>query len=278
MKKKIESIIVLCLVLLVPLIVYADDDIECGPNATWELNGNILRIHGTGKMYNYSSSSDVPWDSYKKDIKSVVIDSGITTIGNYAFSWMPSLSTVIIPNTVTTIGETSFGHKVSLSKLIIPEGVTKIDRFAFSHASIKTIYLPRSLVSIDTGAFYNIGKLTTIYYAGSSSDWNHVSISKSGNSAINDADLICDVPVPINYDLSSMKVITLPSMLEKIQDEAFENLACEAIIIPTNCTSIGSHAFRNCKNLKYVRVSAGTEIAPDAFEGCENVVIDRIEE
>ena len=78
--------------------------------------------------------------------------------------------------------------------------------------------------------------------------------------------------------LSSMSVIHLPSMLTMIEDEAFENLTCEAIIIPNSCTSIGNYAFRNCKNLKYIKVPAGIDIPSNAFEGCENVVIDRTAE
>ncbi len=75
--------------------------------------------------------------------------------------------------------------------------------------------------------------------------------------------------------LNNMSVIRLPNMLTTIEDEAFENLACEAIIIPSNCTSVGHYAFRNCKNLRYIKAPANLEIPADAFEGCENVVIDR---
>ncbi len=78
--------------------------------------------------------------------------------------------------------------------------------------------------------------------------------------------------------LKDLAVIRLSANLKTIEEEAFEGLACEAIIIPDGCTSIGSHAFRNCRNLKYIRVPAGAEIAPDAFEGCENVVVARIAE
>ncbi len=78
--------------------------------------------------------------------------------------------------------------------------------------------------------------------------------------------------------LNNMTVLRLPGMINVIEDEAFENLACEAIIIPDGCISIGSHAFYNCRNLKYIRVPADTEIASDAFEGCESVVIDRVTE
>lgn len=86
----------------------------------------------------------------------------------------------------------------------------------------------------------------------------------------------------LNFDPNKIKlsslVLYLPSMLTTIEDEAFENLACEAVIVPNGCISIGSHAFRNCKNLKYIRVPANIEIAPDAFEGCDNIVIDRVTE
>ena len=75
--------------------------------------------------------------------------------------------------------------------------------------------------------------------------------------------------------LKDMSLINLPSMLTSIEDEAFENLSCEAIIIPDGCTSIGSYAFRNCRNLKYISAPAHLEFSLNAFEGCENVVIDR---
>jgi len=75
--------------------------------------------------------------------------------------------------------------------------------------------------------------------------------------------------------LQEMTVLHLPDMLGKVEDEAFENLACEAVIVPEECTTIGSHAFRNCRNLKYIRISQEIEIAEDAFEGCKDVIVDR---
>ena len=78
--------------------------------------------------------------------------------------------------------------------------------------------------------------------------------------------------------LNDMSVMQLPCKLTTIEDEAFENLNCEAIIIPSTCTSIGNHAFRNCKNLKYVQVLSSVTIPKDAFEGCGHVVIDRVSE
>jgi len=76
--------------------------------------------------------------------------------------------------------------------------------------------------------------------------------------------------------LGDMDVLRLPEDLETIGVSAFENLACEAIIIPDSCISVGNNAFINCKKLLYVRVPAEAEIAQGAFNGCDNAVIDRI--
>ena len=57
-----------------------------GSNLTWTLDSDgVLTISGTGAMKNYTSSSRAPWYSRRDKIISVAIDSGVTSIGNYAF-------------------------------------------------------------------------------------------------------------------------------------------------------------------------------------------------
>ena len=66
----------------------------CGQNLTWNLTNSVLTISGTGAMDNYfyesdygSSNNDVnaPWYSYGRRVDTVIINEGITKIGNYAF-------------------------------------------------------------------------------------------------------------------------------------------------------------------------------------------------
>lgn len=83
----------------------------CGDNLTWELTADsVLTISGTGTMTNYSSksSSRAPWYSNRSSIKSVVIEEGVTSIGNYAFNACSGLTSVTIPNSVTSIGNMAF--------------------------------------------------------------------------------------------------------------------------------------------------------------------------
>lgn len=76
--------------------------------------------------------------------------------------------------------------------------------------------------------------------------------------------------------LKDMSVMRLPNMLAAIEDEAFSNLACQAIIISENCTTIGEYAFAGCTDLLYVRIpDSVTSYPANAFEGCNaNLVID----
>lgn len=78
--------------------------------------------------------------------------------------------------------------------------------------------------------------------------------------------------------LKDMKTMLLPSGLLSVEEEAFCELNCEAIIIPYGCTTIQSKAFAECDNLFYVFIpSTVTNISEDAFEGCNNIIIDRQE-
>ena len=68
----------------------------------------VLRISGKGNMKNYTGSSDVPWYSVRTTIKSVVIESGVTSIGSSAFYYCSSLTQIEIPSGVTSIGSDAF--------------------------------------------------------------------------------------------------------------------------------------------------------------------------
>ncbi|GHT02240.1 hypothetical protein AGMMS49525_05420 [Bacteroidia bacterium] len=92
---------------------------DCGsPNAaavTATLNGGTLTVSGSGNMADYSSGT-APWYGSRTAIAAVIIDNGITSIGNYAFEDCP-MTIVIIPNSVSAIGTEAFGYCTGLTSV-----------------------------------------------------------------------------------------------------------------------------------------------------------------
>ncbi len=93
-----------------------------GPNVKGVIEGETLTISGTGNMNDYSSTSS----SRFGNITEVIIEEGVTSIGDYVFCNCTSLTTVTIPNTVTSIGGAAFQNCIGLTSVTIPNTVTSI--------------------------------------------------------------------------------------------------------------------------------------------------------
>ena len=127
MKKLFGLMIVFSLIAVIFMFpVMAENQNSCGENLTWVLDDyGVLTISGTGDMFEFQYPSDVPWYNDQWLINKVVVESDVTSIGNYAFFWDTGvfyekedvLRSVIISNTVTQIGEQAFGNRVALTSI-----------------------------------------------------------------------------------------------------------------------------------------------------------------
>ena len=156
---------------------------QCGADVYWSLDDNgTLTIWGTGPMTNFTytdnDESNRPWHSERESIRKVVIEEGVTSIGNFAFSFC-NVGEVTIPSTVTSIGRRAF-MGTPLSSVVIPEGVKTIGENAFWRCtSLQTVTVPASTTELgnhafDTGEYYDGSyhtQLTDIYYGGSRQQW-----------------------------------------------------------------------------------------------------------
>ncbi|MDE6671560.1 MAG: leucine-rich repeat protein [Ruminococcus sp.] len=101
----------------------------CGDNLTWKLENNTLTISGMGNMYDYEDYPE--WYYYRNDIKNIIIENGVTSIGRIAFSYCDSFTSVTIPESVSIINQYAFSECNSIKAITIPENVTVIDDYAF---------------------------------------------------------------------------------------------------------------------------------------------------
>ena len=136
----------------------------CGENATWTLSGDTLTISGTGEMKNWAGISDyTPWYSSHNSIKTVIIQAGITSIGDHAFDSCYYLTSVTIPNSVTSIGKDAFSCCYNLTSVTIPNSVTSIGDDAFDQcSSLTSVTIPNSVTFIGDGVFYYCYRLRSV--------------------------------------------------------------------------------------------------------------------
>ncbi len=125
-------------------------------------------------------------------LTSITIPEGVTSIANNVFSNCTGLTSVTISDSLTSIGNSAFSGCTGLTSITIPDGVTSIGGYAFKNCSgLRSIIIPSSVTSIGYDAFDGCTNLQTVYYGGTSTQWNNISI-EIGNYYLTSATLICD--------------------------------------------------------------------------------------
>ena len=212
-------------------------------NVSWTFDSDTgtLTFSGSGKI-TYSWKDDVT--EYETGVSTVVINDGITSIGEWAFKDCDSLTSIAIPDSVTSIKMGAFENCDSLI----------------------TITIPDSVESIVTDAFYNCNSLTSITVDSNNAKYSDIDGILFNKDKTN---LIC---YPEGKKDTSY---VIPDSVESIGYEAFytcHNLT--SITIPDSVTSIGDRAFRSCNNLTSITIpDSVTSIGDRAFDYCNNLTI-----
>ena len=270
MKKRILSMMLALsmMVSFMPIIASAATSGTCGDNLTWKLDNGTLTISGTGEMKNYSGNlnQSAPWHSNIKSIKSVVIEKGVTNIGDYAFSWCNSLTSITIPNSVISIGRDAFDNCSSLTSITIPNSITSIGYGAFEACSgLTSVTIPNSLTSISDSVFSRCDSLTSITIPNS--------ITSIGSCTFSSCSSLTSISDSVFSRCDSLTSITIPSSVTSIGTGTFNFCSSlTSIIIPNSITSIGQAVFSNCSSLTNITIlNSVTRIEPYAFSNCSSL-------
>ena len=231
------------------------DSGSCGKNATWELyKDGTLYIKGSGAMqdynWNYNETTKIvttgaPWhDSHSASVKKLVVEDGITSIGNDAFSDCESLASAELAEGITSIGDGAFTGCYDLEKINIPNSVTSIGYDAFDSCwTLPSLELPSGLSKLESSAVsFTAFKELTVPHG--------VKVVDSYLATYND----------------NLTTVTLEEGVEEIWHRAF--WGCEKlnnITIPRSVKKIEGEAFLECTSLKSVTISKNCNVASDAF-------------
>ena len=234
----------------------------CGDNLTWifDIETYTLTISGTGDMDNYLSNYH-PWMDYENEIKKIVVEDGVTSIGAYAFynySWVTevdlpdtlvkigdyalygcSMTSIELADTLTTIGECAFKNCDDLTEIIIPEGITEIGTGTFyNNKQLTKVSLPSTLTTICGEAFYNCRSLESIDIPDS--------VTTIGGYAF--------------YYCITLTSVEIPASVSTISESAF--LAChslEEVILNEGLKTIEEGVFESCSNLAQIEFPSTLE-------------------
>ena len=222
-----------------------------GSNLRWSLSGGVLTISGTGAMkdWEFYGNNVSPWKESKDQITRVVIKSGVTSIGNNAFSSCFYLTDISMPDTVTRIGREAIYACLNLTSLDISR-VKTFDAGALCNSGLTEVAIPSGITELPGNLLSSCKKLTKVTLP--------EGITKIG--------------VTVFGSCESLTSIKIPSTVTSIGSYAFDQSAIQTINIPNGVTEIGERAFGQCPNLtELVIPDSVVKIGRNVVEGCSKL-------
>lgn len=124
---------------------------KCGNDCEWSFDGYTLSISNTSKkdmfvdIDNYNTTTNLsPWVKKKLDVRKVMINKGISSIGSCAFANLPNLQEVVFedPN-LTSIGWGAFLNCKQLRTISLPVNLRNIETIAFANCdALASVNIP----------------------------------------------------------------------------------------------------------------------------------------
>ena len=277
--------VLICLSILFSVKTFAKDSTtddslsgSLGENITWALEGSsdsgyTIRISGSGDTPGYDYTSDIPWYSHINEIKSVIVEDGITGLGKASFYKSTSIQSVKIADSVRSIGDLCFYRNGSLEKIELGNGLTSIGEAAFSVSNLKKVSLPAGITRIEADTFYGCKQLESINLEHVKSIGMRAFYFCSNLFGINLSADIKQLEYAAFRGCSSIDKVNIGSKLSELNEQVFaECSSLKEIYIPDNITAIQRGAFYQCTALGQVTGAKNVEVLGEmAFNGAKSL-------
>ncbi len=248
---------------------------SCGANVTWTLSDSgVLTLSGTGDMTNATGTGKSQFYAYRNSIKSIVVEDGITSVGDWAFEYCKYVTSVSLPSTLKTIGRQAFADCYELTEVDLPLGLTSISSYAFSDCKkLATMTVPDSVIEMESGVFFRDSAL------------EEVVLSRNVEVLSRDMFELCTslrkVQLPANLttikdrvfaDCYSLEEVVIPKKVTTIERDVFDYSGIKHVIFRANVDTIPADIFYGCSSLENVEIyNSATEIDCAAFRGCTSL-------
>ncbi len=217
---------------------------SCGEGVFWKLEGGTLTISGSGGLNTKPGYFQNPWAQYLEQITEIIIEEGVTAVGDGSFYGCPNLKRVKLANSVTEIGSYAFKSCTQLKYLTLSSNLRSIGEDAFFDCeSLYAVKLPEGLQSIASGAFYRCYSLTTITIP--------ASVQSMGTQVF-------------AYCTELLRADIQAPLQELPAGTFYECPALNGVTLAPEISDVGENAFVNCGSLTNVYCSSD-QAAVDAF-------------
>ena len=247
-----------------------------GTNLTWTLDTEgTLTISGSGPMAEENSNVKYPWASYVHDVKKLVLEERMTSIGGYSCIGF-KITELIIPSGLTQIGSSAFYFCSELERVVLPENLPKIAYGLFRDCKKLTdINIPASVQKIEPWAFRNCSALSQITIPDA--------VTEIGYEAFMNCVSLSEITLPehltsIGYyafeGCSALTSINIPDSVTSIGEWAFAGCGISTVTVPGSVESIGVCPFVSCISLKSAVIAPGVTSIPSLmFCGSTEIIV-----
>ncbi|MBR5093606.1 MAG: leucine-rich repeat domain-containing protein, partial [Oscillospiraceae bacterium] len=234
-----------------------------------------LTISGTGAMTTFTSTTGMPWNSYKSSIKSLVVEQGVTTISQYAFHSCTKLTSVSLPAGLKSAGQKAFYGCTTLQAISLPNSVTSLGSGAFTGCkALSSVQLSEGMTSLASNIFENCTGLTAIALPSGIKTIEASAFTRcSGLVTVALPDALTSIGASAFQSCSSLSGVQIPAGVTRISDKAFSGCSNLATVrlLGDRLTTIGISAFLNCTSLTSLTIPDVVDqlsIMGTAFKGC----------
>lgn len=230
-----------------------------GENVWYKLyDDGTLEIGGKGETYNYkwrsydSEINDSPFKN-RNDIKTIIINDGITNLGSALF-YRCDFTSINIPDSMTNIGNYTFSYCEEIEEIDLPETVSSIGSAAFYGCSrLKQMDIPNNVISIKDDTFHHCKRMTEVFLPNT--------VQSIGENAFRNCEALTMVTLPQSVTMIGasafcncfkLSKINIPYGVKEIRPSTFNQTSIKSITVPKSVEIIDTVAFCNCNKLSSI--------------------------